>query len=167
MGAQSEDCADNLSEPIFLGACRLREAACEAPAGDDEAGEDEGGDDGEGLQELAGVTCNDAVCTVPEALIESLLYASADTLSADGTLLSAHYTSLGSQDGWEVSGVVAGNLGDVLGLQNGDVITEIDGEVVDSLDAALAVGSLVVYAESVDLGIVRSGQLIQRTYERE
>lgn len=63
----------------------------------------------------------------------------------------------GKTDGFSISNVAAGSVFEQLGLQNGDLLTEIDGQPVTNPMQALGLMQAVQTASSIDLTINRGG----------
>jgi len=161
----SEDCDENLSEPVYVGECLVEHGECQA---DDEAGGTEGSDTvGGGFDTPTDkVSCVGDVCSVDQSLVAEVLGASESTFAADGTTVAPHYTSSGAQDGWVIAGIGSGNLGDALGFENGDVVIEVDGETVDSWLAVIDAANRSLHADEVRVVFVRDGRQTSRTFSR-
>jgi len=63
----------------------------------------------------------------------------------------------GKTDGFSISNVAAGSVLEQLGLQNGDLLTEIDGKPVTNPMQAMGLMTAVQTASSIDLTIQRGG----------
>jgi general secretion pathway protein C len=63
----------------------------------------------------------------------------------------------GKTDGFSISNVAAGSVFEQLGLQNGDLLTEIDGRPVTNPMQAMGLMTAVQTASSIDLTIQRGG----------
>jgi len=63
----------------------------------------------------------------------------------------------GKTDGFSISNVAAGSVFEQLGLQNGDLLTEIDGKPVTNPMQAMGLMTAVQTASSIDLTIQRGG----------
>lgn len=177
MGLNSENCEESLTEPVTVGSCMLGYDECSTP---DETGETGGtgetGETGEtsetsptdvGFDTPANfVRCVGDKCTVQQGLIDQVLEANADTFAVDGTTLAPHTSTTGVQDGWEFAGITEGNLGDALGFENGDVVTEVGGEPFDSWNAVLDAANAALHADTVEVVFIRDNRVLRRRYSR-
>lgn len=171
MGLISDNCEESLTEPTNVGTCVLDTDQCSAP---DETGET--GETGEtsetsptdvGFDTPANfVRCVGDKCTVQQGLIDQILEANADTFAIDGTTLAPHTSTTGVQDGWEFAGITRGNLGDALGFENGDVVTEVGGEPFDSWNAVLDAANAALHADTVEVVFIRDNRVLTRRYSR-
>jgi hypothetical protein len=163
LGLVSENCEDNLGEPQKDGSCMLEEGECGIVGGETGgAGDPSGGFDTP--SDL--VACDGDLCEVQQALIDQVLQADAATFDADGTTLAPHNAATGEQDGWEFGGITAGNLGDALGFQNGDVVTEVGGEPFDSWNAVIDAANAALHADVVEVVFIRDNRVLTRRYAR-
>src|SRR5579863_4186861 len=85
----------------------------------------------------------------------------AGTMQNPGQLFSQmralpHFTN-GKTDGFSISNVAPGSVFDQLGLQNGDMLTEIDGQPVTNPLQALGLTQAVQTASAIDLTLQRGG----------
>lgn len=91
-------------------------------------------------------------CTIERGLINDLL---ANPSGLGG--LRAFPTG----SGFKIAGVRRGSLGHKLGLRNGDVLTEVGGKTIDSIDDALSLLPLLRSASNVNLTLSRKGKPIE------
>ncbi|WP_146157952.1 hypothetical protein [Enhygromyxa salina] len=179
MNLVSNNCEESLTEPQHVGNCLVHKDLCgpvDETGGetmgetDDETtgetGDETTGDDAPLLTPSEFVTCVRDSCEVEQALIDQVLVADSSTFAADGTYLTPHMAASGEQDGWAFAGIVRGNLGDALGFENGDVVTEVAGEPVDSWAVVIDVANEALHAERVELVFVRDNVVHTRTYVR-
>lgn len=68
-----------------------------------------------------------------------------------------HYKN-GSPDGFIISRIKPKSLFRKLGLRNGDIIKEINGEQIDSMDEAMAMYQNLVSSNSIDIKLKRRGK---------
>jgi len=68
-----------------------------------------------------------------------------------------HFTN-GRADGFLVTDIAAGSLYQQLGLQNGDILTGVNGKPVTSMDQAMNMYRQLQRAPSVDVSVMRGGQ---------
>ncbi len=90
-------------------------------------------------------------CTIERGLIDDLL---ANPSGLGG--MRAFPTG----EGFKIAGVRRGSLGYSLGLRNGDVLTEVAGKTISSIDDALALLPLLRSASNLNLTLSRKGQPI-------
>jgi membrane-associated protease RseP (regulator of RpoE activity) len=64
------------------------------------------------------------------------------------------------------SGITKGNLGNALGFQNGDVVTEVGGEPFDSWNAVLDAANGSFHASTVEVVFIRDNRVLTRRYSR-
>ncbi|WP_106093212.1 hypothetical protein [Enhygromyxa salina] len=180
MDLVSHNCEESLSEPRYLGSCLIGKDHCDGGDGTGESGgtgdtdgdatgdtgDETTGDDSPFVAPADLVACIGDTCEIRQALIDQVLTADSSTFAADGTYLIPHTATSDQQDGWEVAGVVSGNLGHALGFENGDVITEVAGEPVDSWAAVVDVANEALHAQRVELVLVRDNVVHTRSYVR-
>lgn len=173
LGLVNDTCAESLTPPVSIGPCTLAEAEC-LPSGETgetgETGEPgetgETGDDGGFIYPAGLVICEGDACAVKQDLIDQVLQAGPSAFEADGTTLAPHLSATGAQDGWEFGGISTGNLGAALGFENGDVVTEVAGEPVDSWSAVVDAANAALHAEYVDVVFIRDNEVLTRRYSR-
>ncbi len=101
------------------------------------------------------IACTDAgVCNVERELVESLL--------ANPALLAGQAAVRPTANGFAFGTVRAGTLPHLLGLRSGDVITEVNGESLDSLDKAIGLATKLRHATHLTVAVQRSGKLLQK-----
>ena len=71
----------------------------------------------------------------------------------------------GKSDGFVISDIVIGSLYQQVGLQNGDVIRKVNGKQVSSAQQAMAMYKALESATSIDLELMRAGQVQQVHYD--
>lgn len=68
-----------------------------------------------------------------------------------------HYKN-GSPDGFLISRIKRNSLFKKLGLRNGDIIQEVNGEQIDSVDEALAIYQNLISSNAIDIKLKRRGR---------
>jgi len=69
----------------------------------------------------------------------------------------------GKADGFVISDIVPGSLYGQVGLQNGDIIRKVNGQQVTSAEQAMAMYQALQNAPSIDVELLRAGQ-VQRVH---
>ena len=101
------------------------------------------------------ITCTDAgVCDVERELVESLL--------ANPAALAGQAAVRPTANGFAFTRVRTGTLPHLLGLRTGDVITEVNGEALDSLDKAIGLATKLRNATHLTVAVQRRGQTLQK-----
>ena len=75
-----------------------------------------------------------------------------------------HFTD-GKPDGFVITDIVIGSLYQQVGLQNGDIIRKVNGKQVSSAQQAMAMYRALENATSIDLELMRTGQMQQVHYD--
>jgi len=81
-----------------------------------------------------------------------------------GALAVPHQTN-GNPDGFLIQDIVPGSLYDKAGLQNGDVIRGVNGEMVTSPEKGIALFQALQSAKSLNLEITRAGAVQQLHFD--
>ena len=68
-----------------------------------------------------------------------------------------HYKN-GSPDGFIISGIKRNSLFRKMGLRNGDIIKEVNGKPIDTMDEAMAMYQNLVSNNSIDIKLKRRGK---------
>ncbi len=71
----------------------------------------------------------------------------------------------GESDGFVITDIVIGSLYQQVGLQNGDIIRKVNGEQVSNAQQAMAMYKALESATSIDLELMRAGQVQQVHYD--
>ncbi|MDX8413533.1 MAG: type II secretion system protein GspC [Mariprofundales bacterium] len=74
-----------------------------------------------------------------------------------------HFTN-GKADGFLVTDIAAGSLYQSLGLQNGDILSGVNGKPVTSMEQAMNMYRQLQKAPSVDVSVMRGGQAVTFHY---
>jgi type II secretory pathway component PulC len=94
------------------------------------------------------------VCDVEREFVESLL--------ANPAALAGQAAVRPTADGFAFTRVKAGTLPHLLGLESGDVVTEVNGEALDSLDKAIGLATKLRNATNLSISLQRKGKLVQK-----
>lgn len=105
------------------------------------------------------INCSGDSCTVDRAFVEKLM--------ADPAMLAKQARIVPSKRGGETQGfkfygIRRGSLPRLLGLKNGDMLTEVNGEALDSVDQAMGLAIKLRQASNLSVSIVRKGQTIRK-----
>lgn len=98
-------------------------------------------------------------CTVDRAFVEQLL-AKPQQLMSQARM--APVAKDGETAGFRVSGIKTGSLAKMIGLKNGDVVSEINGQRLGNIDDALAMYQKLRSAKHLSVTVERGGALIRK-----
>jgi type II secretion system protein C len=98
-------------------------------------------------------------CTVDRKFVEQLMQ-SPQQLMTQARMFPV--TRDGETAGFRVSGVRKGSLATLLGLENGDVVSEVNGNKLASIDDALAMVQKLRRANHLSVTVERSGAVITK-----
>jgi general secretion pathway protein C len=106
------------------------------------------------------INCPDEnTCVVERAFVEKLM--------ANPTMLAKQARIVPSQrdgevQGFKFYGIRRGSLPKLLGLKNGDMLTEVNGEEIKSVDQAMSLAMKLRRASNLSVKLVRRGQTINK-----
>jgi hypothetical protein len=100
------------------------------------------------------VCASETVCDVEREFVESLL--------ANPAALAGQAAVRPTADGFAFTRVRPGTLPHLLGLKTGDVVTEVNGEALDSLDKAIGLATKLRNATNLSISVQRKGKLLQK-----
>lgn len=98
-------------------------------------------------------------CTVERAFVEKLM-ANPNQLMSQARMFPV--TKDGETQGFRVSGIRNGSLAMLLGLKNGDVVSEINGAKLGTIDDALAMYQKLRRANHLSVTVERGGAVINK-----
>jgi general secretion pathway protein C len=111
----------------------------------------------------AGIRCaSETHCTIDRSFIDAMLTNPA-TLARQARIVPSQHE--GEMNGFKLYGIRPGSIPKALGLQNGDLLTEINGNALGSVDGALELYSRLRTATKLTLAIVRRGKPFTLTLE--
>jgi len=87
---------------------------------------------------------------------------SIDAISRTGRAL-LHRGPDGEFDGFRVSAIRRGSLADSCGLKNGDIVHEVGGHALDSMESAMAAYQLLASESEIAVQITRRGEPVTLT----
>jgi type II secretion system protein C len=102
---------------------------------------------------------NENSCTVDRAFVEKLL-ANPNQLMSQARMFPV--TKDGETQGFRVSGIRKGSLAKLIGLENGDVVSEINGSKLGNIDDALAMYQKLRRANHLSVTVERGGAVINK-----
>jgi len=106
------------------------------------------------------ISCaNENSCTVDRAFVEKLM-ANPTQLMTQARMFPV--TKDGETQGFRVSGIRSGSLATMLGLKNGDVVSEINGAKLGTIDDALAMYQKLRRANHLSVTVERGGAVINK-----
>ena len=106
------------------------------------------------------IACTDEhTCTVERAFVDKLL-ATPQQLMTQARM--APVVKDGETAGFRVSGIKKGSLATLLGLENGDVVSEINGQRLGNIDDAIAMYQKLRRASHLSVTVERGGALIHK-----
>jgi type II secretion system protein C len=112
----------------------------------------------EGAEQAINCSSENA-CTVDRKFVEQLMQ-SPQQLMSQARMFPV--TKDGETAGFRVSGVRKGSLATLLGLKNGDVVSEINGSKLGSIDDALAMYQKLRRANHLSVTVERGGAVITK-----
>ena len=98
-------------------------------------------------------------CTVDRAFVEQLL-AKPQQLMTQARM--APVSKDGETAGFRVAGIKTGSLAKLIGLENGDVVSEINGQRLGNIDDAMAMYTKLRRANHLSVTVERGGALIRK-----
>ena len=105
-----------------------------------------------------------------EYVVSDLLIATAISdpvgLANDGTTAKQVVDARGAPYGFEIAGVISTNIGGVLGLQNGDVVTDVGGQPTATYQDLLDTAAILLEASRVSVEVTRGDSVMTLTYRR-
>jgi type II secretion system protein C len=102
---------------------------------------------------------NENSCTVDRAFVEKLM-ANPTQLMTQARMFPV--TKDGETQGFRVSGIKSGSLATLIGLKNGDVVSEINGAKLGTIDDALAMYQKLRRASHLSVTVERGGAVINK-----
>jgi type II secretory pathway component PulC len=85
-----------------------------------------------------------------------------DELMANPAALATQAAVRATGDGFQLTRVRAGSLPALLGLQRGDVLTEVNGQSLDSVDKVLTMATKLRRASTLEVTLMRSGKQVRK-----
>lgn len=98
-------------------------------------------------------------CTVERSFVESLMSNPA-ALAKQARIVPSQKD--GETQGFKFYGIRRGSLPKLLGLKNGDMLTEVNGEEVKSVDQAMALAMKLRRAQNLSVTLVRKGKPVTK-----
>lgn len=108
------------------------------------------------------IACERQQCTVERAFVDRLL-ANPGLLKGQGRVVPA--IQGGETQGYKLYGIRPGSLPKLLGLKNGDLITQVNGTELDSLDAVMELYGKLRNASHLSVTILRKGKAVHKEVE--
>ena len=102
---------------------------------------------------------NENSCTVERAFVDKLM---ADPRQLMSQARMFPVTKDGETAGFRVSGIKSGSLATMIGLKNGDVVSEINGSKLGTIDDALAMYQKLRRASHLSVTVERGGAVINK-----
>jgi type II secretion system protein C len=136
-------------------------AVAEVPAAEGEPKKEEEGEEKpksdsaiEGAEDA--INCpSENLCIVERAFVESLMSNPA-ALAKQARIVPSQKD--GETQGFKFYGIRRGSLPKLLGLKNGDMLTEVNGEEIKSVDQAMSLAMKLRRATNLSVTLVRKGQ---------
>ena len=98
---------------------------------------------------------NDNLCIVERAFVEQLM-ANPAMLAKQARIVPSQKD--GETQGFKFYGIRRGSLPNLIGLKNGDMLTEVNGERLDGMDKAMALYTKLRRASNLTVTVERKGQ---------
>ncbi len=106
------------------------------------------------------INCPDEnTCVVDRAFVESLM-ANPAMLAKQARIVPSQRD--GETQGFKFYGIRRGSLPKLLGLKNGDMLTEVNGEEIRSVDKAMSLAMKLRRANNLSVSLVRKGKTITK-----
>jgi general secretion pathway protein C len=102
---------------------------------------------------------NENTCVVDRAFVEQLM-ANPAMLAKQARIVPSQRD--GETQGFKFYGIRRGSLPKLLGLKNGDMLTEVNGEEIRSVDKAMALAMKLRRASNLSVTLVRKGKPITK-----
>jgi type II secretory pathway component PulC len=99
---------------------------------------------------------NNVTVDVPKAAVDHYLLNLSDLLTS--ALATPHFRSAGVMDGFQLGEIKAGSVVEQLGLRNGDIITDVNGEALDSFAAVMRLAGQAQTITQAKMTVLRSGK---------
>jgi type II secretion system protein C len=102
---------------------------------------------------------NENTCVVDRSFVESLMSNPA-MLAKQARIVPSQRD--GEVQGFKFYGIRRGSLPQLLGLKNGDMLTEVNGEEIKSVDQAMSLAMKLRRASNLSVGLVRRGETLTK-----
>jgi hypothetical protein len=165
MGLGNDNCYD-VATIVYVGTCTNSGGCNDEGAGEETAATETGEHPNFGDLDLTEeVTLVRGQYVISQWLIDTAL---ADPVGVgnDGTTVTQVRDMTGNPYGFKIYGVTSTNLGGVLGLQNGDIITEVSNQPTATYDDLLDVAAIVLSASTATVELTRGTVSVTLTYRR-
>lgn len=100
------------------------------------------------------ISCSGSTCVVERELVESLM--------SDPSKLATQAAVRPTSKGFQLSRVRSGSLPALLGLRTGDILTEVNGQSLDSLEDALDLATKLRHATNLRVTVSRGGKTVRK-----
>lgn len=101
------------------------------------------------------ISCtNETTCVVERKFVNSLM--------SNPAALASQASVRPSAEGFKFARVRPGTLPHLLGLQTGDVLTEVNGEALDSIDKAIGLVTKLRHASNLSVTLMRGGNRVRK-----
>ena len=103
------------------------------------------------------ISCTGDDCTVEREFVESLM--------SNPASLATQAAVRPTAEGFQLTRVRSGTLPALLGLQSGDILAEVNGERIDSIDKALSLATKLRNATNLRVTVLRRGKTVSKRVE--
>ena len=110
----------------------------------------------------AGIRCHAGHCAIGRAAFDTMRQ-SPDAFARQMRIVPSYRD--GEMNGLKLYGIRSGTIPDLLGLKNGDLVTQIAGVELDSMKRLMSLSSDLYGADNVHLEVKRRGETMQLSYE--
>jgi hypothetical protein len=165
LGLGGNNCYD-VATIVYVGTCTNSGGCEDEGAGEETAATETGDNPNFGDLDLTQeVTLVRDHYVISQLLIDTVL---ADPVGVgnDGTTAAQVRDTTGNPYGFEISGTTSTNLGGVLGLQNGDVITAVSNQPTKTYDDLLDVAAILLSARTATVELTRGTASVTLIYQR-
>lgn len=110
----------------------------------------------------AGIRCHAGHCAIGRTAFDTMRK-SPDAFARQLRIVPSYRE--GEMNGLKLYGIRTGTIPDLLGLKNGDLVTQIAGVKLDSMKRLMSLSSDLYGADTVNLEILRKGETLDLSYE--
>lgn len=111
---------------------------------------------------LAGIRCHAGHCAIGRTAFDTMRK-SPDAFARQLRIVPSYRE--GEMNGLKLYGIRSGTIPDLLGLKNGDLVTQIAGVKLDSMKRLVSLSSDLYGADTVNLEVLRKGETLYLSYE--
>ena len=111
---------------------------------------------------LAGIRCHAGHCAIGRTAFDTMRK-SPEAFARQFRIVPSYRD--GEMNGLKLYGIRTGTIADLLGLKNGDLVTQIAGVKLDSMKRLMSLSADLYGADTVNLEVLRKGETVYLSYE--